>query len=164
MNKSLIILTLLFVSLVVHSENPCDIDPLSAECQLISQGQNPCDIDPLSAACQSQANPPPGGQQGHNLNPGAASAKIKEALFSLCGLIKNVLGVGMMFMVVASALVYSLGQTMGAETRARASVWATSMFNGAIIAALIYLLVPFVLRTMLSGTGVDSQITCFILF
>ena len=59
----------------------------------------------------------------------------------------------MMFMVVSASLVYAVGQVMGAETRARASVWATSMFNGAIIAALIYLLVPFVLEVLLKNTG-----------
>jgi Na+-driven multidrug efflux pump len=75
-------------------------------------------------------------------------------------MVKNALAVGMMLMVVSSALVYSVGQVLGAETRARASVWATSMFNGAIIAALIYLLVPFVLRTMLAGSIDTGSIAC----
>lgn len=90
-------------------------------------------------------------------------AKIVDALTALCSTVKNILGVGMMLMVVSAAVVYSVGQVMGAETRARASVWATSMFNGAIIAALIYLLVPFVLDKMLTGTGVTIP-KCFILF
>jgi hypothetical protein len=67
----------------------------------------------------------------------------------------------MMLMVVSAAAVYSIGQIMGAETRARASVWATSMFNGAIIAALIYLLVPYVLNQMLAG---KVNVQCFFLF
>lgn len=104
---------------------------------------------------------------GTGLDADAASGQIKAALQSLCQLAKNILGTAMMFMVVTSALVYSIGQTMGAETRARASVWATSMFNGAIIAALIYLLVPFVINKMLEGQGVPnvtSATVCFLLF
>jgi hypothetical protein len=86
------------------------------------------------------------------------SSKISGALLGLCQTVKSLLGVAMMLMVVSAAIVYSLGQVMGAETRARASVWATSMFNGAIIAALIYLIVPWVLNQMLLNSGVT--VTC----
>lgn len=88
--------------------------------------------------------------------------QITSALQDLCKTVKNILGVGMMLMVVSAAAVYSVGQVMGAETRARASVWATSMFNGAIIAALIYLIVPFVLNKMLTSTSVIVE--CFVFF
>jgi hypothetical protein len=43
---------------------------------------------------------------------------------------------------------------MGAETRARANVWATSMFLGAIIGGLIYLVVPVFIDAMMGGGGV----------
>ncbi|MBI5051377.1 hypothetical protein HZC08_01325 [Candidatus Micrarchaeota archaeon] len=92
--------------------------------------------------------------------PSGCNDQICEALFGLCKTIKNALAVGMMFMVVTAALVYAIGQTMGAETRARATVWATSMFNGAIIAALILLIVPSVLQTLLGGSGIEANITC----
>ncbi|MEK6979160.1 MAG: hypothetical protein AABW86_02975 [Candidatus Micrarchaeota archaeon] len=109
-----------------------------------------------------------GGSGGFGTNPGGSGGtgssggtsgftgqggEIYDALYQLCQLVKNSLAVGMMFMVVSASLVYAVGQVMGAETRARASVWATSMFNGAIIAALIYLLVPFVLEVLLKNTG-----------
>ncbi|MFA6531087.1 MAG: hypothetical protein WCT31_05110 [Candidatus Micrarchaeia archaeon] len=106
-----------------------------------------------------------GGTGGTVIDPAGASGSIQAALQSLCQLAKNILGTAMMFMVVTSALVYAVGQTMGAETRARASVWATSMFNGAIIAALIYILVPFVINKMLEGQSVpDVTSVCFFFF
>jgi len=113
-------------------------------------------LDPATGQCIASVQPPPGGIP---VDATIASGQISAALSNLCVLIKNMLGIGMMFMVVSSALVYSIGQVMGAETRARASVWATSMFNGAIIAALIYLLVPFVLTTLLTSTGVTPTCT-----
>jgi hypothetical protein len=65
--------------------------------------------------------------------------------------IKNVLAVGMLLLVVLAAVIYAVGQVLGAETRARASVWATAMFVGAIIGALIYLLLPYVLGLLFAG-------------
>jgi hypothetical protein len=101
-------------------------------------------------------NLPPGGTGTGSIS--VDSSKISGALLGLCQTVKSLLGVAMMLMVVSAAIVYSLGQVMGAETRARASVWATSMFNGAIIAALIYLIVPWVLNQMLLNSGVT--VTC----
>jgi hypothetical protein len=43
---------------------------------------------------------------------------------------------------------------LGAETRARASVWATAMLTGAVIGILIYLITPMVLKALLADTGV----------
>ena len=96
--------------------------------------------------CVSDSN---GGNTGGGTGITMDSGAIAKALQSLCVDVKAMLGVAMMLMVVSSAVVYSVGQTMGAETRARASVWATSMFNGAIIAALMYIIVPWMLNEML---------------
>lgn len=50
--------------------------------------------------------------------------------------------VGMvMLLVVLSALTYAMGQMAGAETRARASVWATGILSGALLAAVLYILI-----------------------
>ncbi|MBI2080063.1 hypothetical protein HYT84_04825, partial [Candidatus Micrarchaeota archaeon] len=58
-----------------------------------------------------------------------------------------------LLLVVLAAIVYAVGQVMGAETRARASVWATAMFTGAIVGALIYILMPFVLQLLIGGSS-----------
>jgi len=72
-------------------------------------------------------------------------------LFCLYDTVKKALAVGMLLLVVLAAIVYAVGQVMGAETRARASVWATAMFTGAIIGALLYILLPFVLSKLFEG-------------
>jgi|GEM_PF-3327117 len=116
--------------------------------------------NPNGPGCIDAGTPTDPGNPGGSTPGGTGdmlmdSVKIKAALFGLCETVKGLLGVAMMLMVVSAAIVYSIGQVMGAETRARAAVWATSMFNGAIIAALIYLIVPWMLNQM-----VDLDIKC----
>ena len=65
----------------------------------------------------------------------------------------------MMLMILLAAVIYAAGQIMGAETRARASVWATAMFTGAIFAAVIFLIVPWVIGLVVGG-DVSDQIAC----
>ena len=84
---------------------------------------------------------------------------ISAALSQLCGTVKGFLGVAMMLMILLAAVIYAAGQIMGAETRARASVWATAMFTGAIFAALIFLIVPWVIGLVVGG-AVSDQINC----
>jgi hypothetical protein len=44
---------------------------------------------------------------------------------------------------------------MGAETRARANVWATAALTGALIAILIAVIAPSVLQTIYNPNGTD---------
>ena len=78
---------------------------------------------------------------------------LSSALKSLCTDVKGMLGIAMLLMIVVAALIYAAGQIMGAETRARATVWATAMFTGAVIAAVIYIVVP----SVLSGLGFPAN-------
>ena len=73
---------------------------------------------------------------------------IKAGICSLYTLVNTVLTAVIFLLIVAAAVVYAGGQLLGAETRARATVWATSMFMGALIGVLIYVIVPFVLTAM----------------
>jgi hypothetical protein len=70
------------------------------------------------------------------------------AEISLVGLIAVLIGL--------AAVMYTLGQVMGAQTRAKASVWATGLLSGAIVAAIIYVLLFQVLTqfeaTLFQGT------------
>lgn len=85
------------------------------------------------------------------------ASNIQSGLCSLYTLVNNLLAVVVFILIVAAAVVYAGGQLLGAETRARATVWATSMFMGAIIGVVIYILVPYVLGVMgnFSGCGVS---------
>ncbi len=76
---------------------------------------------------------------------------IQAAMGNLCYYVKSALAAGLLLLTVLAALVYAVGQVLGAETRARASVWATAMFVGAIIGALIYLIVPWLLSLLMTG-------------
>src|SRR3989338_7577861 len=75
----------------------------------------------------------------------ASQDNIGKTLSCLYDTIKGALAIGMLLLVVLAAIVYAVGQMLGAETRARASVWATAMFTGALIGAIIYVVVTYVL-------------------
>ena len=83
------------------------------------------------------------------------SAGISSALSQLCDAAKTFLAAAIMIMIFMAGATYALGQILGAETRARASVWATSMIIGAVIGIVIYILVPMILGTMLSKDIAD---------
>ena len=78
-----------------------------------------------------------------------AQSGLQAAASTLCNQVKGLLGVAMFMMVILAAVVYAIGQIMGAETRARATVWATAMFTGSIVAGIILLVVPIVLQSLL---------------
>jgi hypothetical protein len=87
---------------------------------------------------------------------GAGSGNIISAMSSLCVTARTFLSVGAMLLVVLAAAVYAVGQIVGAETRARASVWATAMITGALIGIVIYVVVPPLLRMMMpSGASIN---------
>ena len=56
---------------------------------------------------------------------------------TLCTNIKNIIPVVALLMFIMAGGVYAIGQVLGAETRARASVWATAMLVGGVIGLII---------------------------
>ena len=103
------------------------------------------------------------GTEGGGDGPGSTEGKtppgdknktksIESGLCELYNMVNQLLAVVVFVLIVTAAIVYAAGQVMGAETRARASVWATSMIIGALIGIMIYLLVPTILGTMLGGS------------
>jgi ABC-type transport system involved in multi-copper enzyme maturation permease subunit len=70
------------------------------------------------------------------------------AVSSFCGGLTSLLPVAAMLMVIIAAVLYAAGQMMGAETRARANVWSTACVVGAIIAILIVVVSPSVMKTI----------------
>lgn len=82
----------------------------------------------------------------------AQTGTLSSALSALCTGIKGLVPMVAFLLIVAAGVIYAVGQLLGAETRARASVWATAMFTGAIIGILIVTIVPSVLNTIYTGT------------
>ena len=86
------------------------------------------------------------------LSAGSSEPDVTSISAGLCQLylmVEQLLAVVVFVLIVVAAIIYAAGQVMGAETRARASVWATSMIIGAVIGIVIYLLVPMILGVML---------------
>ncbi len=86
-----------------------------------------------------------------------AATSLKSGICSIVDTLNFILLAVMFGMIVGAAVVYAGGQIMGAETRARASVWATAMFTGAVIAAVVYILVPAFINAVM---GHDPSAEC----
>jgi hypothetical protein len=91
-------------------------------------------------------------------------SELIQAMADLCETAQSLLALGAMLLIVAAAAVYAIGQIVGAETRARASVWATAMLTGAVIGVIIYLIVPGLISTImgqgeLTGEACDFRFT-----
>lgn len=76
------------------------------------------------------------------------TSQLLQALRDLCSSLRTLVPVAAMLMVLFASVVYATGQMMGAETRARANVWATSALTGALIGILISVVAPAVLATI----------------
>ena len=91
---------------------------------------------------------------------GTGSANVqnlKDGICQIYDLVNQLLGVVIFVLVVLAGIVYAAGQVMDAQTRAKASVWATSMIVGAVIGIIIYVLVPTILGAMLGETNLQNS-------
>ena len=73
---------------------------------------------------------------------------VTSAMGDLCAGLTAMLPVAAMLMIILAGVIYASGQMMGAETRARANVWATAALTGALIAILISVVAPAVLQSI----------------
>ncbi|MFA6214300.1 MAG: hypothetical protein WC717_03415 [Candidatus Micrarchaeia archaeon] len=89
------------------------------------------------------------------LHPASGVSALRSALNELCVGLSSLLPVAAMLMTLLAAVIYAVGQMMGAETRARANVWATAALTGAMMAVLITVVAPSILGAVYGGT-----ITC----
>jgi len=78
---------------------------------------------------------------------------VKSLLTSVCSGIKTLLPPISLLMFLGSGVVYAGGQFVGAETRARANVWATNMLIGAIIGLMIAAVVPTAIDVLYGGVS-----------
>ena len=86
-------------------------------------------------------------------------SNLTDAVSALCCGLTSMLPVAAMLMIVIAGVIYAAGQVMGAETRARANVWATAALTGALIGIMIYAVAPGVLQVIYGGNG-SIQCTC----
>ena len=85
-------------------------------------------------------------------------SNVNEAIFQLCNGLTSLLPIAAMLGVVLAGVIYAAGQMMGAETRARANVWATAALTGALIAILIVVVGPAVLNIIYPGVNCSVAI------
>ena len=110
----------------------------------------------ISNVVLAQSSPPPqtpgsgtGSPPPQTPGPGTTGSgdeQVKAALKKFCGLVYELIPLTALTMVLTAAVVYAAGQFFGAETRARANVWATSMLTGALIGIIIVVIVPWLLH------------------
>ena len=85
---------------------------------------------------------------------GSGTEYLEQALSNLCGDIQSLIPTAAMLLIIVAAVVYTIGQIFGAETRARANVWSTSCLTGAIIGILISQIAPQIL-SILAGAPIS---------
>jgi len=79
------------------------------------------------------------------------SGALDQLRLAFCNILPAVIGA----LVLFAAVIFAAGQMVGAETRARANVWATNMLIGAALGVLVYVLVPWFLSLMFPGLSVN---------
>jgi len=92
-----------------------------------------------------------------------AAPDIAGSITELCTQIKTAVPILAFAMLLLGGMIYAGGQIMGAETRARANVWATAMLTGGVIGLIIAAAAPYILTffwQMFGGAGVDAVFTC----
>ncbi len=67
---------------------------------------------------------------------------------AVCQSLRNLLPAVAMLMIIGAGVTYAIGQFVGAETRARANVWATNMLIAAIIGLVIAAVVPLAMDAL----------------
>jgi len=93
----------------------------------------------------------------------AIGEEVTDAVSDLCASMQNLLPVAAMLMIVLGAVIYAAGQLMGAETRARANVWATASLTGALFGILITSVSQPILSIIYPGiscSGGDGSVPC----
>ncbi|MCX6773926.1 MAG: hypothetical protein NTY68_02910 [Candidatus Micrarchaeota archaeon] len=61
--------------------------------------------------------------------------------------------------ILASAILFAMGQLGGAESRAKFHGWATNIAIGAITAVLVWVIAPWLLGLLMADTSTGSYTT-----
>jgi len=85
---------------------------------------------------------------------------VEDAVQALCDGLKQMLPIAAMLAIVLAGVIYAAGQMMGAETRARANVWATAALTGALIAVMMAVVGPAVLNIIYPSSTFSTTGSC----
>ncbi len=101
-------------------------------------------------------------------------ADVEGLIVDLRNLTQTILGALIILLILLSAVTYVIGQFLGAQDRANANVWATNLLSGAIVSAVVYVLLFQILTqfesSLFAGTplaiysGVVINVTFFVSF
>ncbi len=86
----------------------------------------------------------------------ADTGSISAALTMLCTLFYTILPIGVLLVITLAGVIFAIGQTMGAETRARANVWATNLMIGGLIAGAVTILAPAVIGYLIPSADMTQ--------
>jgi len=93
---------------------------------------------------------------------GLDTGALDTVMCNMVNVLRNLLGPLSFLLIVAAALVYAGGQLGDAQIRAKATGWATMGIIGAVIAFMISVVGPEVIRLMYTGMD-DCYAATFIL-
>ncbi|MCX6778516.1 MAG: hypothetical protein NT157_06600 [Candidatus Micrarchaeota archaeon] len=90
-----------------------------------------------------------------------AFAQMINSMNDICASIREVVPIVALLLFILAGAIYAIGQVLGSETRARATVWATAMLVGGIIGLIIAASAQFFLETFvrfsIGGDAMDFQ-------
>ena len=92
--------------------------------------------------------------------PSSATFDMSANFSALCTNVQSIVPIVAFMMMLLGGVLYAVGQIMGAETRARANVWATAMLTGGIFGLIIAAGAPYVLSFFATSFG--STFTNFV--
>ncbi len=85
-----------------------------------------------------------------------ATQRFTGVFCDLYNFLKSILPVAVVVVIILAGIVFALGQVLGAETRARANVWATNMLIMAIIGVVVVILVPWLIDQLVPEFGLSN--------
>lgn len=118
-------------------------------------GENPGGDDPDCELNPELCTPPDSGEEGEDEDE-ESPTNIKESMESVCRQIKELVPVLSFMMFIIAGLVYGGGQFMGAETRARTTVWSMALLIGGIIGLTIAASARFLVKTF-QGASISGD-------
>ncbi|MBM3229779.1 hypothetical protein FJZ26_05075 [Candidatus Parvarchaeota archaeon] len=93
------------------------------------------------------------------VQPPSVGGGLVSGLTDLCASALTLTPIAAMLGVVCSAAIYAAGQFLGAEPRARAIVWSTTLLTGSVIAVLVQVAAPAFLSAIY-GYQITCESTC----
>jgi uncharacterized membrane protein len=85
-----------------------------------------------------------------------ATTRVTTALQELKKIVCQFFAALITVCIVLAAIAYAAGNIMGAETGARAKVWATNLIIGAAIGVVMYIVAPIVLGKLTGETAASG--------